>query len=160
MYLETQDICKKHGYPGYEVSNHARPGSESRHNLTYWRQGDWAAIGPGAHGRLTLPGTRVGTEALRAPEAWLGAVEQRGSGELSREVLARHDQAVEYLLMSMRLVEGMDMARFAALNGAPLDGAAVESLLDLALVQVDGGRIRATRTGRLVLNAILRELAP
>ena len=160
MYLETQDICEKHRYPAYEISNHARPGSESRHNLTYWRQGDWAAIGPGAHGRLSLPGTRVGTEALRAPEAWLRAVEQQGSGELSREVLSRHDQAVEYLLMSMRLAEGMDMARFAALNGAPLDGAAVESLLDLALVQVNGGRIMATRTGRPVLNAILRELAP
>ena len=160
MYLETQDICEKFGYSAYEVSNHARPGAESRHNLTYWRQGDWAAVGPGAHGRLTLPDARVGTEAVRAPGAWLDAVERLGSGELPREVLPRHDQAVEYLLMSMRLVEGMDRRRFAALNGAPVDHAAVQSLVDLGLVEEDAQQIRATRDGRPVLNAILRELAP
>ncbi|MFV0300049.1 MAG: radical SAM family heme chaperone HemW [Paracoccus sp. (in: a-proteobacteria)] len=159
MYLETQDICDASGFPAYEISNHARPGSESRHNLIYWRQGDWAAVGPGAHGRLTLPEGRVATEAHRQPGAWLTAVEDGGSGESERNPLTAGDQATEYLLMSMRLAEGMSAARYRRLAGRPLDAAALERLQDWGMAEIRDGRVRATRAGRPVLNAILRELA-
>ncbi|WP_237168688.1 radical SAM family heme chaperone HemW [Paracoccus shandongensis] len=159
MYLETQDICEAAGMAGYETSNHARPGSESRHNLVYWRQGDWAAVGPGAHGRITLPGGRYATEAHRAPGAWLHAVETTGTGESLRELVPMDEQATEYLLMSLRLREGLDEARHARLAGAPLDEGAVGRLADLGMVERAGGRLRTTRQGRPLLNAILRELA-
>ena len=158
MYLDTQDICSAHGLPAYEVSNHARPGAESRHNLVYWRQGDWAGIGPGAHGRLMLEGQRWATEAPRAPGAWLEAV-RRGSGELPRVPVPTMEQATEYLLMSMRLAEGMDVTRYERLSGAPLPEVAVADLSALGLVELCQGRLRATATGRPVLNAILRALA-
>lgn len=121
MYLETQDICAADGMDGYETSNHARPGAESRHNLVYWRQGDWAAVGPGAHGRITVNGTRYATEAFMAPGEWLNAVERDGSAESLREALSYEEQATEYLLMSMRLAEGVDEARYANLAGKPLN---------------------------------------
>ena len=158
MYLDTQDLCSAFGLPAYEVSNHARPGAESRHNLAYWRQGDWVGIGPGAHGRLTIRGTRWATEAPKAPGAWLDAV-RRGSGELERVVVPQPEQATEYLLMAMRLAEGMDSARYERLSGAPLRFAAVRELVELGLVEQDNGRLRATTAGRPVLNAILRALA-
>ena len=158
MYLETQDICAALGMPAYEVSNHAPPGSESRHNLIYWRQGDWVGIGPGAHGRLTLGGIRWATECPRAPGAWLDAVRQ-GRGELPRTAVPLSEQATEYLLMSMRLTEGMDMDRYARLAGGALDSAQIAELEDLGLVELQGKRLRATDAGRPVLNAILRALA-
>ena len=159
MYLETQDICEAAGMAGYETSNHARPGSESRHNLVYWRQGDWAAVGPGAHGRITLPAGRYATEAHRAPGVWLHAVETTGTGESLRELVPMDEQATEYLLMSLRLGEGLDEARHARLAGAALDEGAVGRLADLGMVERTGGRLRTTRQGRPLLNAILRELA-
>lgn len=159
MYLETQDICDRAGMTGYEISNHAGAGAESRHNLIYWRQGDWAAVGPGAHGRVSLPDGRVATEAWRAPGAWLEAVENKGSGEVERVPLSAGDQATEYLLMSMRLREGMSMARYERLAGQTLDPAAIERLQDWGMVEQKDGQIAATRAGRPVLNAILRELA-
>ncbi|WP_188714639.1 radical SAM family heme chaperone HemW [Paracoccus acridae] len=159
MYLETQDICEAAGMAGYETSNHARPGSESRHNLVYWRQGDWAAVGPGAHGRITLPGGRFATEAHRAPGAWLDAVERQGTGESLRELVPLDEQATEYLLMSMRLTEGLDLARHARMAGTPLDDGAVSRLADLGMVELADGRLRTTGQGRPLLNAILRELA-
>ena len=158
MYLETQDICAAVGMPAYEVSNHALPGSESRHNLIYWRQGDWVGIGPGAHGRLTLGGIRWATECPRAPGAWLDAVRQ-GRGELPRTAVPLSEQATEYLLMSMRLTEGMDMDRYARLAGGALDSAQIAELEDLGLAELQGKRLRATDAGRPVLNAILRALA-
>ena len=158
MYLETQDICAALGMPAYEVSNHAPPGSESRHNLIYWRQGDWVGIGPGAHGRLTLGGMRWATECPRAPGAWLDAVRQ-GRGELPRTAVPVSEQATEYLLMSMRLTEGMDMDRYARLAGGALDSAQIAELEDLGLAELQGKRLRATDAGRPVLNAILRALA-
>lgn len=159
LYLDTQDICSAAGMAGYETSNHARPGSESRHNLVYWRQGDWAAVGPGAHGRITLPDGRFATEAHRMPGAWLHAVETQGTGESLRELIPRHEQATEYLLMALRLTEGLDMARHARLAGAPLDPAAIARLAELGMVECDGDRLRTTRQGRPLLNAILRDLA-
>ena len=160
MYLETQDICADAGMPGYEISNHARPGGESRHNMVYWRQGDWAAVGPGAHGRLTLPRGRVATEAHVAPGGWLNAVERDGTGESLRALIGLDEQATEYLLMSMRLREGMDVDRFSAMAGAPLNGDAVGRLVDLGMITRQDRRVAATVQGRPVLNAILRELAP
>jgi putative oxygen-independent coproporphyrinogen III oxidase len=158
LYEITQDRCAAAGMPGYEVSNHARPGAESRHNLIYWRGGDYAGIGPGAHGRLTMDGIRWETECARMPETWLGMVERDGSGEGPREAMAGRDRAVEYLLMSLRLSEGSDLERFAALNGRPLDGATLSSLEDLGMVERRAGRLLATAQGRMVLNAILRQL--
>lgn len=159
MYLETQEICESLGMAGYEISNHARPGAESRHNLIYWRQGDWAAVGPGAHGRLTLGQTRFATEAPRAPGKWLDAVEKDGHGESLRERLTGADRVLEYLLMSMRLSEGMDIARYTALAGKPPAPEAVARLEEMGMITRDAAHIRATRAGRPVLNAILRELA-
>jgi putative oxygen-independent coproporphyrinogen III oxidase len=159
MYFDTQEICEAAGMGCYEISNHARAGSESRHNLVYWRQGDWAAVGPGAHGRLTLPQGRVATEAHRMPGAWLAAVEAKGTGESLREFIPQDEQATEYLLMALRLTEGLDVARYAALAGHGFDPAAVASLRDLGMIRRQEGRIHATAEGRPVLNAILRELA-
>ncbi|MDB6180974.1 radical SAM family heme chaperone HemW [Paracoccus fistulariae] len=159
MYLETQDICAASGMDGYETSNHARPGAESRHNLVYWRQGDWAAVGPGAHGRITVNGTRYASEAFMAPGEWLNAVERDGNAESLREALSYEEQATEYLLMSMRLVEGLDEARYANLAGKPLNENRIQQLIDLGMVERGQGRLRASKDGRPVLNAILRELA-
>ena len=145
--------------PTYEISNHAGPDAQSRHNLIYWRQGDWAAVGPGAHGRLSLPHGRFATEAHRAPDSWLAAVEGRGSGEALREFQPPADRALEYLLMSMRLTEGMELARYEAMADAPLCGERIGALETLGMIRQDGTRIWATRAGRPVLNAILRELA-
>jgi putative oxygen-independent coproporphyrinogen III oxidase len=159
LYAETHDICADAGLPLYEISNHARPGAESRHNLVYWRQGDWAAVGPGAHGRMTLPQGRAATEALRAPGAWLAAVESRGTGETLRTFVPRDEQGTEYLLMGMRLAEGIDEERLARLAGRALDEDSLARLQDMGMIQRLDGRVRATPEGRPVLNAILRELA-
>ena len=159
MYLETQAICEAAGMAGYETSNHAQPGAESRHNLVYWRQGDWAAVGPGAHGRITLPHGRMATEAHRMPGAWLDAVERQGTGESLRELVPLDEQATEYLLMALRLTEGLDEARYTRLAGSPLDDDAIRRLADLGMVERLHGRLRTTREGRPLLNAILRDLA-
>lgn len=158
MYLATQEICATHGLPAYEVSNHARDSAESRHNLIYWRYGDYAGIGPGAHGRLTLQGQRFATQTPLAPQAWLEQVAQKGCGELARDPIPLHEQAVEYLMMALRLREGASHARYTALAGADLPSAQVEMLVDQGLVTVTGDRIAATETGRPVLNGILRAL--
>lgn len=157
MYQATQDICSAHGMPAYEISNHARPGEESRHNQIYWRYGDYLGIGPGAHGRLTLKGQRYATETHRAPGAWLKAVSE-GSGESLCQPLPREDTAIEYMMMSMRLSEGMDIARYTALAGQELPSERLEDLVNLGMVTISNKRLRATEQGRAVLNAILREL--
>lgn len=157
MYQATQEICAAHGMHGYEISNHARPGAESRHNQIYWRYGDYAGIGPGAHGRLTLNGVRHATETHLAPGAWLQAV-AAGNGESLREALASEDAASEYLMMGMRLSEGLDIARYAQLAGRDLPQARLRGLADLGMVTISGDRLSATDQGRAVLNAVLREL--
>jgi oxygen-independent coproporphyrinogen-3 oxidase len=158
LYEITQDRCAAAGMPGYEISNHARPGAESRHNLIYWRGGDYAGIGPGAHGRLTLDGVRWATEAPRMPEEWLALVEGAGCGDAPRVAMTGPERATEYLLMSLRLAEGSDLERFAALNGRPLDAAEVAELEAMGMVDLRAGRLMATAQGRMVLNAILRRL--
>ncbi|UWQ83415.1 radical SAM family heme chaperone HemW [Leisingera caerulea] len=157
MYLATQEITSAHGMAGYEVSNHAKPGAESRHNLIYWRYGDYAGIGPGAHGRLTLNGARFATETHLAPGAWLEAV-NKGNGESLREPLTREDAAAEYLMMGMRLTEGLDMVRYAQLSGRPIRKSKLADLADLGMVTISEQRLRTTHKGRAVLNAVLRDL--
>lgn len=160
MYLITQDILADAGMPAYEVSNHARDGAESRHNLIYWRYGDYAGIGPGAHGRLTLGGLRFATETPRAPAAWLESVEREGHGEVPRERLSQGDQANEYLMMALRLSEGLDLDRHARLAGNAISWETISRLEDLSMVVRDGSRLRTTVAGRAVLNAVIRELMP
>ena len=160
MYLKTQETMSGIGLPAYEVSNHARPGSESRHNLIYWRCGDYAGIGPGAHGRLTLSGARLATSTPLLPDAWLSRIEESGNGELAREAVPRDEQANEYLMMALRLTEGLDVDRYAQLAGHVLQESSVVRLEDLGLVAREGERLRATEAGRPVLNAIIRELSP
>jgi len=158
MFLATAEICEARGLPGYETSNHARPGAESRHNLVYWRYGDYAGIGPGAHGRLTLAGRRWAVEALRSPEAWREAVERGRSGEASRTAISGPEQATEMLMMGLRLREGIELQRFEALAGAPLPAERLRKLQDLGLVETGAGRLRTTSAGRPLLDAILRRL--
>ena len=158
MYLATEEICGRAGFGTYEISNHARSGAESRHNLVYWRYGDYAGVGPGAHGRLTRGGTRWATEAIRSPEAWLDAVETRGSGLATEAPVSSTDQAIEMLMMGLRLAEGIDPNRYAALAGAPLPTAAIAELAALDLIDISADRLRTTRSGRPVLDAILRRL--
>ena len=157
MYQLTQDICTAHGMPAYEVSNHARPGAESRHNKIYWQYGDYLGIGPGAHGRITIDGTRYATETYRAPGAWLDAV-ARGSGETMRDPLKREEAAVELLMMGLRLTEGVDISRYESLAGITLEKERLDHLANMGMVAISGQRLRATDQGRAVLNAILREL--
>ncbi|WP_170443850.1 radical SAM family heme chaperone HemW [Ruegeria arenilitoris] len=157
MYLATQEICEAHGMPAYEVSNHAVPGAESRHNLIYWRYGDYVGIGPGAHGRITLDGPRIATETHLAPTAWLNAATQ-GNGEKLRTPLTAEEQANEYLMMCLRLTEGLDMDRFNRLSGHPLPQRKLGYLQDIGMIAQDGPRVSATADGRAVLNAVIREL--
>ena len=157
MYLVTQEICDQAGMSAYEVSNHAQKGQESRHNLIYWRYGDYVGIGPGAHGRLTQDGQRFATETHRNPELWLAASE-RGSSETLRSQLSAEDQAVEYLMMSLRLSEGSNIWRYQCLSGAEINTDKLSHLSDLGLVEVKDQKLRATTSGRPVLNGILREL--
>lgn len=157
MYLETQEICAAAGMAGYEVSNHARQGAESRHNLLYWRYGDYAGIGPGAHGRLTSGHGRWAIEAIRRPEDWLAAAEADGA-EAGREQLSREEQSIEMALMGLRLAEGIDTRRHAALAGRKLPSDLVRELSELGLLRVRGNRIAATEKGRTVLDAVLRSL--
>ena len=157
MYQATQDICGAHGMPTYEISNHARPGAQSRHNLIYWRYGDYLGIGPGAHGRLTLDSTKYATETYMSPGKWLEQV-NLGSGESLREALPPNDMAVEYLMMSLRLAEGTDMLRYRTLAGSDLPADRVQDLVNLGMVTICDQRLRATEQGRAVLNAVLREL--
>jgi len=157
MFQATQDICGNAGFECYEVSNHARPGSESVHNQVYWRYGDYAGIGPGAHGRLTLGGTRVATEAPRAPARWLSQVRATGNGDLSRDALSYDDQLAEFLLMGMRLREGVNLSRFLPLLDEAFTNK-ISHLADIDMVEVSGTTLRSTKAGYPVLNAVLRAL--
>ena len=157
MYFATQEICARHGLPAYEVSNHARPGSESRHNLIYWRYGDYLGIGPGAHGRVTLDNVRYATETPRNPAAWLQAVEH-GAAESVRACLDPQDQASEYLMMGIRLSEGLDIDRFEKIAGYPLPADKIAYLRDLGMIALSDNRLTVTDQGRPILNAIIREL--
>ncbi len=160
MYDLTQELCDDAGMPAYEISNHARDGAESRHNLIYWRYGDYIGIGPGAHGRVTLDGQRHATETHLMPNAWLDAVAQHGSGETLRTVITAADQGTEYILMGMRVVSGISHSRYNAITGQWLDRAALDRLQDMGMITVMGDRIAATPAGRAVLNTVMAHMLP
>ncbi|MCV3270017.1 radical SAM family heme chaperone HemW [Roseobacter sinensis] len=157
LFTMTQELCGAHGLPAYEVSNHARDGAQSRHNLIYWRYGDYLGIGPGAHGRLTLAGQRWATECHANPARWLSSIAETDS-EKPRVLLSPQDQASEFLLMGLRLKEGVDLHRFEALNGAPLAPQAVDHLSELGLITVLESRLSVSDQGIMVLNAVIEEL--
>nr|WP_251363715.1 radical SAM family heme chaperone HemW [Epibacterium ulvae] len=157
MYQATQDICADFGLPGYEISNHARPGAESKHNQIYWRYGDYVGIGPGAHGRVTVGANRIATESFRAPGEWLKSVFD-GSGFTAKDHLTADDAAIEFLMMGMRLREGINIARFARISGNALPQDRIDHLAEIGMVIISDGRLAATDQGRAVLNAVLREL--
>lgn len=158
MFEATQALCDAAGMPAYEVSNHARPGEECRHNLIYWRGEEYAGIGPGAHGRLNLSHARVATEAVRAPGAWLDRVEKRGGGDASCAPLSRRDIAVERLLMGLRLAEGMPMA--ALPPDLRPSGRVTAALIKAGLLADDPEHLRITLSGRLLTDRITAMLLP
>ncbi|MFC6446198.1 radical SAM family heme chaperone HemW [Shinella zoogloeoides] len=160
LYEATQEITEREGMPAYEVSNHARPGSESRHNLTYWRYGDYVGIGPGAHGRLTTGGAKIATATERKPEGWLSLVEAEGHGMVDQEVLEYEAQADELLLMGLRLKEGVDLARWQNLSGRDLDPDREQFLIDHGFIErLGNSRLRCTPAGMLILDAVVADLA-
>ncbi len=160
LYEATQEITAAEGMPAYEVSNHARPGAESRHNLTYWRYGDYAGIGPGAHGRLTRGSIKLATATERKPETWLELVERDGHGVLDQEQLGYDEQADELLLMGLRLTEGVDLARWQQLSGRDPDPKREEFLLEHGFIErIGNSRIRCTPSGMLILDSVVADLA-
>jgi len=160
LYRVTQEVTAARGLPAYEISNHARPGSESRHNLIYWRYGEYAGIGPGAHGRFVENGRRVVTFTERTPETWLELVEKQGHGVAGGELLTRSEEADEFLLMGLRLTEGIDLVRYESLAGRPLSSERISLLQGERLVEpVGNSRLRATPAGMVVLDAVVADLA-
>lgn len=158
LFEATQDICDAAGFSAYEVSNHARPGYESLHNLIYWRYGDYVGIGPGAHGRITVAAQKTATEATKAPGDWLHKIENGTCPETST-VLSKPEQAAEYLIMGLRIAQGVDLKRYEALAGEALNASAVQQLSDLGFIIVEAGRVSTTRQGRPILNQIISTLA-
>src|SRR5467141_3185806 len=160
LYDVTQDVCVKHGLPSYEISNHARPGAECRHNLVYWRGEEYAGIGPGAHGRLDIDGVRHAVATEKRPEAWLMRVEANGHGIITDDRLNGEERADEFLLMGLRLTEGIDPRRYAALSGRALDPNRIAVLREEGAIIVDAdGRLRVTQAGFPVLDAVVADLA-
>ena len=160
LYDATQELCNVHGLPAYEISNHARPGAECRHNLVYWRGDEYAGVGPGAHGRIDIDGTRRATATEKRPEAWLMRVEQLGHGVVTDDALTSEERADEFLLMGLRLREGIDPQRYRALAGRTLDQARIELLREEGAIVVDGdGRLRVTQQGFPLLDAVVADLA-
>ena len=158
MYLATQEICEAAGMPAYEISNHARPGAESRHNRIYWHYGDYLGIGPGAHGRLTLNGTRLATDTPKQPGAWLKQVETTGSGEGERVALTPDDQLMEFLMLGLRLREGISLARLDRFAVPDELHNKIKYLAEIDMLETVNGQLRTTPAGRPVLNAVLAEL--
>jgi len=160
LYDVTQAICAEAGLPAYEVSNHARAEGECRHNLIYWRGHEYAGIGPGAHGRLDIDGARHAIATEKLPQPWLARVRTRGHGIVSDEVLTREEVADEFLLMGLRLVEGVDPVRYAQISGRPLDPRRVTFLREQGIVETTPeGRLRVTMAGFPVLDAVVADLA-
>jgi oxygen-independent coproporphyrinogen-3 oxidase len=160
LYDTTQSVCAAAGLPAYEISNHARPGAECRHNLIYWRAHEYAGVGPGAHGRLDINGTRYATATERRPEAWLMRVESLGDGLVTEEALTPEQAADEFLLMGLRLAEGVDPARYAQLAGRPLNSRRIAVLRDEGAVETTAsGMLRVTLAGFPVLDAVVADLA-
>ena len=160
LYQETQEVTAQHGLPAYEISNHAAAGAESQHNLVYWRYGEYVGVGPGAHGRFIENGTRTVTITERHPETWVQNVETIGHGVVEEEFLTHEQEGDEFLLMGLRLVEGIDLARYERLTGHSVKESRVISLAEQGLIEYIGNsRIRTTPEGAIVLNAVIADLA-
>jgi oxygen-independent coproporphyrinogen-3 oxidase len=159
LFEITQEITEAAGRPAYEISNHARPGAECRHNLIYWRYGDYAGVGPGAHGRLMLGGQRVATSAERLPERWQDKVAREGHGYVETNPVGDADAAREHLLMNLRLNEGLDVDAYLSRWGVAIDENKIVELASDDLVVFAERRLSATPRGRLVLNAVIAALA-
>jgi len=160
LYDVTQEVCAKHGLPAYEIANHAREGAECKHNLVYWRGEEYAGIGPGAHGRLDIGGVRHAIATEKRPESWLMRVEASGHGVVTDDVLNSEERADEFLLMGLRLTEGIDPRRYQALSGRPLDPARIALLREEGAIAVEAdGRLRVTKDGFPVLDAVVADLA-
>lgn len=160
LFAITQDMTGAAGLPAYEISNHARPGEESRHNLLYWRYGEYVGIGPGAHGRVIRAGTRTATATERNPERWAQLVETTGCGAIEETQLETAEQVNEALLMGLRLSEGLDLQRLADLGGLMPSASRIDELEAMRLVErVGNHRLRAAPEGRFVLNELVRQLS-
>ena len=159
MFDATQEIAGKYGMPAYETSNHARSGAESQHNLVYWRYGEYAGVGPGAHGRIVSGGKRLAQSTEKHPEMWLGQVEIEGHGLVTDDPLTAEEQSDEYLLMGLRLREGVDIHRYEAISGRRLARSQIESLAADGFVIEEGGRIMVTPMGAPLLDTIVADLA-
>lgn len=157
LYFETQEICDQAGLPAYEISNHAKRGQESQHNLIYWRGGDYVGVGPGAHGRYTCAGSRYATETILSPTQWLDHVERKGHGEILHDEINGTARAREYVMMGLRLSHGIDLERLLSFDPG-FDLSPCDMLEEYGLVACNNGSLRVTRDGRPLLNAILREL--
>jgi oxygen-independent coproporphyrinogen-3 oxidase len=156
----TQEIMTKAGMPAYEISNHARPGAESRHNLVYWRYGEYAGVGPGAHGRLLTPRGRIAQSTEKHPEMWLTVVESDGHGLIEEDFLSAEQQGDEFLLMGLRLAEGIDPNRFRLIADRTLDPTRIADLeADGMIERTPEGRLRVTSEGFPVLDAVVADLA-
>ncbi len=156
----TQELTSAANLPAYEVSNHARPGAESRHNLIYWRYGEYVGVGPGAHGRINTPNGRRAQATERHPEMWLTVVEADGQAFVEDEFLSSEERGDEFLLMGLRLAEGIEPTRFEAVAGKRLDPARIASLVSDGMVEVTpAGRIRVSAEGFPVLDAVVADLA-
>ena len=156
MFEVTHEICAHAGLHGYEVSNYSIKSLESKHNMIYWRGGDYIGIGPGAHGRLTLSGTRHATRTALAPQAWLERVAQRNTGTSHQEILAPQDHANELIMMGLRVSDGISRRRIEGVAGAPLN--IPDHLLDLGLLELSDSQLRATKAGRPLLNQLVQAL--
>ncbi len=157
MFVATQDICEAMGMPAYEVSNHARDGAQSRHNLIYWRYGDYLGIGPGAHGRLTSGGTKFATHAFSNPKKWLDGA-MSGKSEHPRAALTAEDMASEFLMMGLRLTEGVSRKRFEALRSSPIEESRLSHLRDIGMLESSKNNIIVSKQGVMVLNTVLEYL--
>ena len=158
LYETTQEMTEGAGLPAYEISNHARPGSESRHNMIYWRYGDYAGVGPGAHGRLNLNGKRMATAAIKLPERWQDEVAKDGKGYSDFVEVPDGDAAREHLLMNLRLSEGLDLAAYELRWSVRPDAEKIAALVEQGLLTLNGENLSATPQGRIVLNAVIAEL--
>lgn len=159
MFELTQELTEKHGLSAYEVSNHASEGQESRHNLLYWRYCEYAGVGPGAHARIADGENRRAIVMEKYPETWRASVNAKGHGIIEDVLVAPIDQSKEYLIMGLRIAEGIDLARYENLSGRPMDPAKIAGLKSMGLIKREGSRLMATTQGRRLLNAVISELA-
>lgn len=158
LYETTQELTQGAGVPAYEISNHARPGAESRHNLVYWRYGDYAGVGPGAHGRLNLAGQRTATAAIRLPECWRDTIGKSGHGFAERTSISNDEAAREHLLMNLRLAEGIDLVAYEKRWGSRPEAAKIAAMQEQGFVTQEDDRLTATPSGRLLLNRVIDAL--